>query len=217
MRHRDTFVGGFFLAEKEGRFHGSGRGVAGALRAAGGSSHRPRALRRAARSGRPGGEAHRGRGAHGGPPHRTVGGGGDLPSRRRSRPAPLTTSSSCSRRPSSWRASRWRYAGAPDPDASPSCPATSPSTTRSAGWPRPAVPCASPPRVRGAARPIARRGRGDDPQLAPAAPGLGRARREQRAPGAHRPEEAPPEARRPGEEADLHVHRARGRLPHAGF
>ena len=36
-----------------------------------------------------------------------------------------------------------------------------------------------------------------------------------RAAGAHRREEAPPQARRPGEEADLHLHRARGRLPHA--
>ena len=53
MRHRDTPMCGFFLAER--RVHGSGRGVAGAVRAAGGRGHRqrPSAGRRAARPGRP--------------------------------------------------------------------------------------------------------------------------------------------------------------------
>ena len=54
------------------------------------------------------------------------------PSRGRWRPVPPTTSSSRSRRPNSWPASSWRCAGEPDPGASPSCSATSPSTTRSA-------------------------------------------------------------------------------------
>ena len=111
MRHRTRPWAASSSGEGR-RVHGRRRGAAGAFRAAGGSRpigharaqrdvsgapgptsrrwsrHRPSGVRRRERRAsvlQPGGETHRGRAAHAGPSHRTVGGGGDLPAGRRGR------------------------------------------------------------------------------------------------------------------------------------
>ena len=87
MRHRDTPMGGFFLAEKEGGFTDRDEALLALIAQQAAAAIANARAHRDERHARANLEAKRiVAGPHTpGPPHRTVGGGSDLPARRRAR------------------------------------------------------------------------------------------------------------------------------------